>query len=799
MLRPWALPTHSSRSSAVMDARRRSLPALCLCASLCLALALAAVSRPGRAEPPLEPVRLQLKWQHQFQFAGYYAAVERGYYREAGLAVELLPASPGMDPVQVVLRGEAEYGVGSSDLLLRRQAGAPVVVLAVLFQHSPLVLFTRADRDIHGPRDLAGRRVMLGPRDSELEAYLRAAGVGPERLEVVPHTHGIDALVAGEVDAMSGYLTTELYALQRSGVDYQLLLPGAAGLEFYGDNLYTTEGELREHPQRVRAFREASLRGWAYALEHVEEMVALIRERYAPGLEAEALRFEARQMRRLLHAELVEPGYMNLARWRDIARSYAEQGMLPAEFPLEGFVYVPPRPPDHAWLYTLLLASLLGLLALGAVVAYILGLNRRLHAGERRYRALYDTAPVAFMVTDRQGRITGWNRRAEEMFGWSAAQIRGRHYIDLLVPEAERDEMDRSVGGLFGSGGTSRSLNWNLTRDGRRVLCEWTNAAMFDEQGEVRSVLSLGVDVTLRWRIEQALRESEERFRLLAENAPDVIWTMDLEGRFTYVNPAVERLRGYSVEEVLGERLEQAFTPESYEQAREGLEQLLRTGDLPRHHWELEQTCKDGSTVWVEIIVKVLRDAQGRPQGLLGITRDITERRAAEAQLEHLAHHDVLTGLPNRALYQDRLEQALERVGRRGGEVALLYVDLDDFKGVNDRYGHEAGDQVLREIARRLRECVRASDTVARIGGDEFTVILGEVARREDVQRVADKILRSIAQPVRLPTGIARLGASVGVAVFPRDATDAEGLLRRADHAMYRAKRRSKAGGAPPA
>lgn len=318
---------------------------------------------------PLEKVRLQLKWLHQFQFAGYYAALEQGYYRQAGLDVEIREVRGNESAVDVVVRGEAEYGVHGSDLVVERARGRPVKALAVIFQHSPMVLLARQDRGIDSLHDLANRRLLLGPDAAELVAYLKSEGV-PYQLPRTHQSFDLKALMEGEVDAMPAYSTDEVYLLQQAGIPYSQFSPRAAGIDFYGDVLFASDQEVKAHPQRARRFVEASLRGWYYALSHREEVARLIHARYSQRHSLEHLLFEAEHTRRLMTPDLVEIGHMHPGRWRHIADTYAELGMMPAGFPLDGF-FLPGKaePEDHARLYlslgtALLLAGLAAWLAL---------------------------------------------------------------------------------------------------------------------------------------------------------------------------------------------------------------------------------------------------------------------------------------------------------------------------------------------------------------------------------------------------------------------------------------------------
>jgi diguanylate cyclase (GGDEF)-like protein/PAS domain S-box-containing protein len=290
-----------------------------------------------------------------------------------------------------------------------------------------------------------------------------------------------------------------------------------------------------------------------------------------------------------------------------------------------------------------------------------------------------------------------------------------------------------------------------------------------------------------RKRAEQALRESEERHRLLADNAEDVIWTLDREGRRTYISPSVTKLRGYTVAEVMQQPVHQAFTAESAQHFEKYLASLRAGNFEASYRTEVEQPCKDGSTVWVEISATGMTNAEGEVIGVLGVSRDVSERKRQAARIENLAFYDSLTRLPNRALFQDRLGQALGAAERRGHQVALLFLDLDRFKEINDSLGHAIGDQTLVEIARRLQSTTRQEETLARLGGDEF-VLIAEVADHEASALVAQRMLEALVEPISVTGNRFFVGGSIGIALYPEDGTTADELIRHTDIAMYRAK-----------
>jgi diguanylate cyclase (GGDEF)-like protein/PAS domain S-box-containing protein len=294
-------------------------------------------------------------------------------------------------------------------------------------------------------------------------------------------------------------------------------------------------------------------------------------------------------------------------------------------------------------------------------------------------------------------------------------------------------------------------------------------------------------------RREREAHEVEERFKMLVESVEDyAIFTLDPAGRVTSWNPGAERIMGHTPQDIEGRHIECVY-PEEDRAAGEPHRGLALAADLGCHESEGWRQRADGTSFYSHSVTRPLRGPRGELRGFSRVTRDVTERKRLEAQLEHQAFHDALTGLPNRTLFLDRLAQALARSERREGSVALLFFDLDRFKLVNDTLGHAAGDALLVETAERLRGCVREEDTVARLGGDEFVVVCEQLTRREDGLMVADRIRRAFAQPFSVKGREVFAGASVGIA-FARLGQTREALVQEADVAMYAAKERGGGG-----
>ncbi len=326
----------------------------------------------------LDTVVLQLKWHHQFQFAGYYAAVEKGFYRNEGLHVVIRESTPELPALPTVLSGKAEYGIADTDILIGYLTGNPVVALAAICQHSPHAFFSLPPLNITDPKDFIGRRVMLTADNglAQLQALFLMRNLPFDSIKQVPHSYDIEDLISGRVDIISGYVSNESFQLHQRGYRPNVFLPGNYGIDFYGDVLFTTQREIADHPERAAAFRRASLRGWEYAMEHTEELIGYIasmpygRRENTP----EKLRFEAQELRMLILPDVVEIGHMDMGRWERTAEAYASVGTIKKPFDLSAFILHPKNDSKRYWLEWAL--GIIAVLLMAGTV--VLLLNRQL-------------------------------------------------------------------------------------------------------------------------------------------------------------------------------------------------------------------------------------------------------------------------------------------------------------------------------------------------------------------------------------------------------------------------------------
>jgi len=299
-------------------------------------------------------------------------------------------------------------------------------------------------------------------------------------------------------------------------------------------------------------------------------------------------------------------------------------------------------------------------------------------------------------------------------------------------------------------------------------------------------------------RMLQQIKQSEEWHRLLINTSPDVIYTLDRDSRFTFLNESISRVLGYYPDELVGQSYEAIVPDEEQDNARYRLNER-RTGERSTRNAELLLKRKEDpltgngdESVVVEVsatgMYRPLPDGSGEFLGTYGVARDISARKQAEATVTFQAYHDLLTGLPNRALFNDRLGQAIAQARRHGQALAVMFLDMDRFKVVNDTHGHLVGDGLLQGIAQRLRDSLREGDTLARIGGDEFMLLLPHVRSRDNASFIAEKIIASLKHPFHVDGHEIYSGMSIGIAIYPDDGDNQETLVKHADLAMYHAK-----------
>ncbi len=409
---------------------------------------------------------------------------------------------------------------------------------------------------------------------------------------------------------------------------------------------------------------------------------------------------------------------------------------------------------------------------------------RALRASERRHRLLFERNLAGVYHNSLDGRIIDCNDALAEMLGYeSKDEFLHLNARDLYFEASDRDQF---INRILADGDLRGNEICLRRKDGRPIwLLE--SVHLLGGEGEQQVLEGTLIDITDRKLTETALRESEARYRLMAENSTDLISRTTARGVFVYASDAIRRLLGYEPAEVMGHSVLEYIEPEDHPLVLRYTRGLER-GNMQRT-FSYRARRKDGSQVWFETTSRpIVHSVRGGIDEIVSVSRDISERRRAEEQIEYQAYHDALTGLPNQLLFRDRLTIALAHAKRQQKPLAVMFLDLDRFKLVNDTLGHSLGDELLRAVSVRLRSVLREGDTIARMGGDEFTVLLGDLRTADDAAKTAQKLLDTVVLPVHIEGHELYVTTSIGIALYPNDGDTAEALLKNADTAMYRAK-----------
>jgi len=403
-----------------------------------------------------------------------------------------------------------------------------------------------------------------------------------------------------------------------------------------------------------------------------------------------------------------------------------------------------------------------------------------------------EASPVPLLIVEGDGNVILCNRAAELTFGYGANELAGRN-LSLIVPY--RNPIEQLVDRLTAGQPTEKIVSHiidGIQKDGTRLD---VRVSLSPIPFENRQAIFVTIqDLTTFNRAKQALKESEARFRAVFRFSPIGMAIIAPDGHWLKVNQAVCDMLGYAEEELLSRSLLDITHPEDTHSTLNLLQQSV-SGELEQYRVEARYFHKSGETVWLSSTVSKIQDANGNPLHLIAQMENITDAKSNQELIQHLEYHDVLTNLPNRRLLIDRLNQNLMQAKRHKRLMAVILLDIDDFKQINETYGHKFGDELLKLVAARLTKCVRSVDTISRQGGDEFVIVLAEISRAQDAQIVANSILKNIKEPIIIGHHELNATTSLGIAIYsPGSPDDAEKLLEKARKALFEMKEEGRNG-----
>ena len=420
-------------------------------------------------------------------------------------------------------------------------------------------------------------------------------------------------------------------------------------------------------------------------------------------------------------------------------------------------------------------------------------LERTLNESNQKLRAIIEGSPLAIIARDLNAVIGLWNPAAEKLFGWTSDEVIGTRRS--IVPEDIRTEVNTMRKQVEQGMMLSLEETRRMRKDGMVLDVSLSVAPIHDANQKIVGTMVLIADISRRKRAEDALRNSEAQLRLAMEAADMGSWHWNIDnGNMSFSDgfgPLFGLQRGAVIRDYA--HLLSMVHPDDLSATDAAVQRALKLDTSFDMAYRV--VWPDGSVRWMAVRGQITRDAAGHAQRIIGVTADVTSRKQAEQRIAYLAHHDSLTGLPNRALLQDRIEQAIAHSHRNATQLAVMFIDLDHFKTINDSLGHQQGDALLQLVAARILNGLREIDTVSRLGGDEFVIVIPALATQDEgshATAVAQKILESLSANFQVQAHELNVGASIGISIYPTDGETAEILMRNADAAMYHAKERGR-------
>jgi len=748
-------------------------------------------------EPKLESVSLQLKWLNQFQFAGYYAAKIKGFYKDEGLDVTIKPRDTFVNNIEQVINGDSEYGIADSIIFLYLSKGSPISILAPIFQHSPQVFVTLQSSGIKGLYDLEGKNIAFYNKDTDgfpLLAMMNENNILPN-LDRVIIKAGPDMLLTGQIQAFPAYLSNEPYYFKKKGIKTHIINPMNYGVDLYGDILFTNQNELTNHPDRVARFKRASLKGWQYALDHKDEMIKYIINDLKVDKSYDHLMYEAKVIEEAIQKESIPIGTLDEGRIKYIENLFIKHRLINNKLDFSKGIY---QQEDHKLTFT------------PKEIAWLKAHPTIKVAIDRNW------APIDF-VNDKEE----YQGIANEYFKYisSLTALKFVPNKELTWPEALQQVKDHKLDMLAGMVATPERRKYlNFTQPYLKLPMVIATKKGHDFIKNLTRIGNSTIAVVKDYAAEELLKQHYPNITILEVNTPLEGLTAVSQGKaLGYVdNIAVVayhiRSGGLTNIQISGETPFRADVsmgirkdwPELYSILQKILVTMdPKTQEKFKNSWlnvdyKTEIQWQRVTIIVVPVILfALLILLYNRKLKHLNLQMNNTNIALVSTQhdlektnrkLKTLSATDYLTNTYNRKYLDQILNKEISRSIRYQTPLSLFMMDLDNFKQVNDLYGHLIGDEVLIKTAESITKQIREADTFGRWGGEEFMLICPNTNQNQ-AYHLAAKLLTTV-KSIKFEQGFTQT-ISIGVATLNKEETTYH-FVERADNYLYKAKQLGK-------
>jgi diguanylate cyclase (GGDEF)-like protein len=734
-----------------------------------------------QAEENLKKVTLQLSWFNQFQFAGYYMAKEKGFYKELGLDVDIKPFQFDLDIPTAVNDGTVDFAIGRETLILEKASGKNIVALFALFQSSPLILLSTKESGIKKMSDFNNKKIMTTIDDASevsLKAMITSNKISLEHLKFLKHTHNIDDLINKKTDIISAYISKTPFILEQKGIAYNIFSSKDYGFDMYSDLLYTNQKLIVADPQTAIKFKKASLKGWKYAYNNINEATNIILKKYnTQNLSKEELIYEAKELKKLSYLNNIELGTIKLNKMQRIYDLYNLMGLLPHKIDINDFIF------NDASFYTNLTKKEKEFIKQNPIITM----------GEQEA-----FKPINFYnsIGVHDGILHDYMKIISEKTGLRFVSVidekdnllnklKNKNINIVGISSGLQSKQILHTDSYFELHKTAFKLNNTNTQNINTIgiLNHLSQMNTISDTYSQATIIEFG-------SVDEAVTNLLEKKIDLIYISEEILLTYIQDNHINSIEYASNTIPStiiplaFALDEdsvTLHSILSKAFKHITHSQHESIRNKWIPVMIEKKYDWSLLWQILAflfviiGMVIYKQISMHTLNN----------------KLKIANIKLKELSELDFLTKLYNRRYFEDTIEQVLQIDTKEKNTTSLVMFDIDDFKKINDTYGHHVGDKVLIDLALNLKKFSRRSDIIARVGGEEFLILLPNTSL-ENAKKHCEN-LRKMIENLKIKDGEHNISftVSMGLTHFKDDDT-LDSVLLRTDNSLYQVKRSGK-------